>query len=296
MRFLIIAISMLIFPVITNAQINMGISIGVNVPTYPDLVPVPGYPVYYDPSLDSNYFFYDGQYWVYNNDNWYSSDWYNGPWQMVDPESVPLFVLRVPVRYYRQPPTYFNGWRADAAPHWGEHWGQGWEAHHRGWSQWNHQAAPRPAPLPTYQRQYSGDRYPHGDEQHTIRNQNYHYQPHNSVVQQRPQNNAQKDAVSRPTTPHQQTAIQHQTPQPQHTQQAHQTPPPRTAEQFHPQPGQSPASPVRPASPPPAQAEQHAQSQHMQPAHPQQQRPPAPAHNDKPHDDHERDNKDHDNK
>ncbi|MES1196695.1 MAG: hypothetical protein ABUL58_07110, partial [Steroidobacter sp.] len=193
MRSLIVAISLLVMPVISaNAQVSVGINIGVSVPEYPNLVPVPGYPVYYDPDLDSNYFFYDGQYWVYSNDNWYSSDWYNGPWQQVEPDYVPLFVLRVPVRYYRRPPAYFNGWGPDTAPHWGQHWGGDWEAHHRNWSHWNHQAAPHPAPLPAYQRQYSGDRYPHGDEQHAIRNQNYHYKPHAPAEQHRPQNNAVK--------------------------------------------------------------------------------------------------------
>ena len=44
------------------------VSIGTNFPVYPDLVPVPGYPVYYAPQLDSNFFFYDGLYWVYAED------------------------------------------------------------------------------------------------------------------------------------------------------------------------------------------------------------------------------------
>ena len=70
-----------------------GVSIGINLPVYPELVPVPGYPVYYAPQVNSNYFFYDGVYWVYEQDNWYTSSWYNGPWQLVAPEVVPLFVL-----------------------------------------------------------------------------------------------------------------------------------------------------------------------------------------------------------
>ena len=114
------------------AQVSIGIglpgvSIGINLPVYPQLVRVPGYPVYYAPQLNSNYFFYDGMYWVYQEDNWYASSWYNGPWGLVAPEVVPLFVLRIPVRYYRQPPVYFRGWRSDAPPRWGEHWGNAWE-------------------------------------------------------------------------------------------------------------------------------------------------------------------------
>ena len=119
-----------------------GLSIGVNVPTYPQLVRVPGYPVYYAPSLNSNYFFYDGMYWVYQGDNWYTSSWYNGPWSLVAPEYVPAYVLRVPVRYYRAPPVYFRGWRADAPPRWGDHWGHSWAQAHQGWDRWDRRAAP----------------------------------------------------------------------------------------------------------------------------------------------------------
>jgi hypothetical protein len=99
----------------TCAPAGAQVSIGINLGAYPDLVAVPGYPVYYAPRLDSNFFFYDGLYWVYAQDNWYASSWYDGPWDMVAPESVPLFVLRVPVRYYRQPPGYFGGWSLRSA-------------------------------------------------------------------------------------------------------------------------------------------------------------------------------------
>jgi hypothetical protein len=191
MRYVIIGMALLLCPVISaQAQISVGIrlpsiDIGINVPTYPRLVRVPGYPVYYDPQADSNYFFYDGQYWVYRDDNWYASSWYNGPWEAVGPEAVPLFVLRVPVRYYRQPPSYFRGWRADAAPRWDQHWGNDWARGRPGWDRWDRRSAPRPAPLPVYQRQYSGDRYPRAPEQqHQIHSQNYHYQPREAVVRQ----------------------------------------------------------------------------------------------------------------
>jgi hypothetical protein len=188
---LLLALSMLLGPVTSaHAQISVdigvpGIHIGINLPVYPALVRVPGYPVYYDPRANANYFFYDGLYWVYQGDNWYASSWYNGPWQLVRPESVPLWVLRVPVRYYRQPPAYFRGWRADAPPRWGEHWGRDWEARHGGWDRWDRRSAPRPAPLPLYQRQYSGNRYPRtAAQQHSIRSEHYRYQPRETVTQQ----------------------------------------------------------------------------------------------------------------
>jgi hypothetical protein len=133
----------------------------------------------------SNFFFYDGMYWVYEDDRWYASGWYNGPWGLVDPQVVPLFVLRIPVRYYRSPPPYFRPWRADAPPRWGEHWGGDWERNRSGWDRWNHRAAPAPAPLPTYQQRYSQDRYPQQiEQQQQLHNQNYRYQPRDPAVRQ----------------------------------------------------------------------------------------------------------------
>ena len=119
----------LALPAAAQLSINFGgpgVRIGLDLPVYPTLQRVPGYPVYYAPSLNSNYFFYDGLYWVYASDNWYASSWYNGPWHVVDRFYVPNYILQVPVRYYRHAPAYFHGWRADAAPHWGDHWGTSW--------------------------------------------------------------------------------------------------------------------------------------------------------------------------
>jgi hypothetical protein len=145
---------------------------------------VPGFPVYYAPRLDVNFFFYDGLYWVYQDDNWYASFWYNGPWDLVRPALVPVFVLRIPVRFYRSPPAYFRGWASDEPPRWGEHWGHDWEQHRSGWDKWDRRDAPPPAPPPHYQRKYSGDRYPHrAEQQHELRRQNYRYQPRDPDVQ-----------------------------------------------------------------------------------------------------------------
>ncbi len=168
-------------PAFSQVRIGVGIgvpsvSIGINVPTYPALVPVPGYPVYYAPSVNANLFFYDGRYWTLADDHWYASSWYNGPWNIIAPEAVPLFVLRVPVRYYRRPPPYFRGWIGTAPPRWGDHWGPGWAGSRRGWDQWDRHAIPGRAPLPTYQRGYAGDRYPRAEQQQALRDQNYRYQ------------------------------------------------------------------------------------------------------------------------
>ncbi len=163
---------------------SQNVSIGVNVPVYPSLVRVPGYPVYYAPGVATNYFFYDGVYWVFWNDGWYQSTWYNGPWAYVSPNVVPLFILRIPVRYYRHPPAYFRSWHPDAPPRWDEHWGHQWEQHRHGWNQWNRAAVPAPAPLPHYQRNYSGTNYPRLDHQPVLRGEKYHYQPRDPAGRQ----------------------------------------------------------------------------------------------------------------
>jgi hypothetical protein len=171
-----------------------GVNIGIHYSTYPDLVRIPGYPVYYAPRVNSNYFFYDGLYWVFHSDNWYVSSWYNGPWDYVGYYDVPVYLLRVPVRYYRLPPPYFRGWHADAPPRWGDHWGRDWERRRSGWDHWDRGSAPAPAPLPAYQRNYSGERYPRAvEQQHTIRSEHYRYQPREPVTQQYFKPRAQQD-------------------------------------------------------------------------------------------------------
>jgi len=220
MRFGLIVLWLLLCSVPSAAaQVSIGIglpgvSIGINVPLFPELVPVPGYPVYYAPRLHSNFFFYDGMYWVYQRDNWYASSWYNGPWGLVAPEAVPLFILRIPVRYYRDPPAYFRGWRPDAPPRWGEHWGYTWEQQRRGWDRWNRSSAPAPAPLPLYQRQYSRDQYPRAEQQHALRREKYHYQPREAVVRQ----HYREQSVQRAPAPSQRggAAVPRQGQQPPH--------------------------------------------------------------------------------
>jgi hypothetical protein len=176
MRHLLLALPVLVglsLPASGQVSIGIGIempgiSIGINMPAYPQLQRVPGYPVYYAPQASANYFFYDGVYWVFQGDDWYASHWYNGPWRLVGREVVPLYVLRVPVRYYRHPPGFFRGWRDDAPPRWGEHWGPSWQNQRRGWDQWDRRRVPAPVALPVYQREYRGERYPGPQQQRQV--------------------------------------------------------------------------------------------------------------------------------
>jgi hypothetical protein len=230
MRYGLIVLWMLLWSVTSAiAQVSIGIglpgvSIGINLPLYPELVQVPSYPVYYAPQLDSNFFFYDGMYWVYQGDNWYASSWYNGPWWLMGPEVVPFFVLRIPVGYYRAPPGYFRGWRPDAPPRWGDHWGNQWQQRRSGWDRWNRGSAPAPAPLPVYQRQYSGDRYPRVEQQRALHSQNYSYQPRTAVVRQHYQEQAGQRAPA-PSQRGQQGAPQERSPRQQDVQRSNPPPP-----------------------------------------------------------------------
>jgi hypothetical protein len=261
-----------------TAQVSIGIglpgiSIGINLPAYPQLVRVPGYPVYYAPGLRTNYFFYDGLYWVYQRDNWYASWWYNGPWRLVTPEAVPLYVLRIPVRYYRQPPSYFRGWRSDAPPRWGEHWGHSWEQSHSGWDNWNRSSVPAPAPLPAYQRQYSGTRYPRVEQQQQLQSRNYSYQPQDAVVQQHYQ--AQRvESAPAPTPPQSAPPAPRQRVQPPPTSGATVERPPTVhappqqprpaAQRPAPQPQQPSPAAQRPAPPPQEAAQREQQAPRSQ--------------------------------
>jgi len=204
MRYALIVLWLLLCAVTpAAAQVSIGIglpsiNIGINLPAFPELVVVPGSPVYYAPRLEGNFFFYDGLFWAYQGDHWYASSWYNGPWALSAPEIVPVFILRVPVRYYRHPPAYFRGWQTSAPPHWGEHWGREWEQRRGGWDKGPRGQAPRPAPLPVYQRQYSGARYPSVDRQPALVSQNYHYQPREPVVREHFQKQGVKGAPAPP--------------------------------------------------------------------------------------------------
>ena len=266
---LVLALAWSAAPAAAQVSIDIGlpsVNIGINIPVFPELVVVPDAPVYYAPRLDMNYFFYDGMYWVYHGDSWYASYWYNGPWRFVAPEIVPVYVLRVPVRYYRHPPVYFREWRADAPPRWGEHWGHDWEQRHAGWDNWSRGSAPAPAPLPVYQRQYSGNRYPRAEQQQALHTQNYRYQPQDSVTRQHYEKQGLR--AQRQDEPQQkngrQQANQRATPaQPQEREAIQQKPAP---------------APAPPAQHPPQQSEPAVQGRRQQPPTAQHEQPaPAPA-------------------
>lgn len=187
MRPTLFALALLLGPASALSQVHItidrpNVSIGVSVPSYPTLQRIPNYPVYYAPALKTNYFFYDGMYWVFEGGDWQASSWYNGPWHRVDRFDVPLPLLRVPVRYYRDAPSQFRSYRVDAPPRWQEQWGASWAERHSGWDRWEPRSLPAPAPLPLYQRDFSGSRYPTAEYQAVIQTERYRYQPREQIV------------------------------------------------------------------------------------------------------------------
>jgi hypothetical protein len=162
----------------TGKHERNSVTLGVHLSRYPDLVVIPGYPVMYDPRLNANYFFYEGTFWVFEEDDWYRSDWYNGPWIRVERDEVPVFLLRIPVRYYNRAPLYFHPWALEMAPRWSLRWGKGWERRHRGWDRWDQRRPPPPAPPPVFQQQFPRERYPNSPEvRERLRERNYRYRP-----------------------------------------------------------------------------------------------------------------------
>ena len=162
--------------------------VGVDLPEYPEMQPIPESPVYYAPGVDSNYFFYDGAYWDYYNDGWYSSPWYNGPWEYVDPVYVPTYILWVPIVYYHHPHSHWRGWDARRPPHWSQHWGRDWQARHNAVYAGRSVGNVQRAPLPQYQQRFNRQNYPRGIQQSQLHGQFYNYQPREMVTRQAYQN------------------------------------------------------------------------------------------------------------
>ena len=109
-------VAMIVGAVLPAVAVAENVSIGVNrgVPpppappmvfaAPPQLVVIPGSPVYYAPRASVNFFFYSGRYYTFHDGAWFSAKQHNGPWAFTKPALVPAPVLEVPVAYYKVPP------------------------------------------------------------------------------------------------------------------------------------------------------------------------------------------------
>ena len=112
------------------AQAQVSVDIGIHLGSPPPLVAVPASPVMYAPSVNGNFFFYQGGYYLFRRGAWYMAPRHDGPWAVVAPEFVPRPLLLVPVRYYRVPPPEWKRWHAEVAPRWQPAYGRRWEERH----------------------------------------------------------------------------------------------------------------------------------------------------------------------
>ena len=119
------------------AQAQVHVDIGIHFPAPPPLVVIPEAPqVQYvppAPAVSANLFFYNSQYWVFANGGWYVSTGYDGPWIVVAPVYVPAPLLRVPVRYYHEPPGHWRESPPERGPRWEREYGREWDEHRKGW-------------------------------------------------------------------------------------------------------------------------------------------------------------------
>jgi hypothetical protein len=97
---------------VTADSLRIGIDLGVPSPppvvlaAPPQLVVVPGSPVFYAPGVSINFFAYGGRYFSFHEGAWFVAATYGGPWVTIGPGKVPEPVLAVPVAYYKIPPGH----------------------------------------------------------------------------------------------------------------------------------------------------------------------------------------------
>jgi hypothetical protein len=125
-------------PVYNSGRSARPVQFNLYIDTFPTLVQVQGYPVYVAADVDANYFYFGGLFWVFADGQWWESSAYNGPWNWVEPDAVPLDLLQVPVQYYRSRPQYFEQWNTYEAPSWPIIFGELWFARHRDWDRHDH--------------------------------------------------------------------------------------------------------------------------------------------------------------
>jgi len=133
--------SMLLMAIIAPAATNAEVSVTVNVPLPPLVIPappglvvIPGTYVYYPPDVAVDIFFYHGYWYRPYRGHWYRSRGYNGPWGSIAINRVPRAVYGVPPGF-RHGPMYEHvpygqvkkNWRAwERDRHWdrGRHEGR----------------------------------------------------------------------------------------------------------------------------------------------------------------------------
>jgi len=105
-----------------DVNVNIGIPFpGFHVEAAPEMVMVPGAPVYFAPRVSVDLFFFDGFWFTRDHDHWYRGHDYRGPWKEVNARYVPPPVHRVRsdyrARYAREKHIPYG----QLKKHWREH-------------------------------------------------------------------------------------------------------------------------------------------------------------------------------
>ena len=86
----------------------------------PEFMAVQGSPVYYAPNLPDDYFYYGGQFYLFQGGTWYYAPSRRSSWVVVAVRDMPEPILLVPVEYYKKPPGH---WKKKGPPPWAPAWG-----------------------------------------------------------------------------------------------------------------------------------------------------------------------------
>jgi hypothetical protein len=107
---LLLAFSAGLAAAITIGDIELGLGIGAPPPVEfggpPELVPIPGRYVYFAPDIDTDFFFYHGQWYRPHKGRWFRSEHYTGPWEHV--REVPPALTDLPGDYRTTTPGYYR--------------------------------------------------------------------------------------------------------------------------------------------------------------------------------------------
>lgn len=128
-----------------DAAADVNIHVGIATPppavvlsVQPQVVMVPGTPVYYAPDAGINLFFYSGRWYRRHDDCWYRASHHNGPWVYVPASRVPSSFTRIPGNYYVLASDHGHvpygqmkkRWKEEEKEH-RKHWKEHKRKHHR---------------------------------------------------------------------------------------------------------------------------------------------------------------------
>lgn len=124
MLFLTMFLLFLMHAPIVSAGVDVSISIGIPPPLVftapPDVVVIPGRPVYVYmvPGVPGLYF-YNNFWYRFSRGHWYWAHSYDGRWAYIETHLVPRYIIDVPPDYYRRlPPKYHRIRYADLHRDW----------------------------------------------------------------------------------------------------------------------------------------------------------------------------------